>query len=126
MDTNVRVKIVEDLVEVYVEGKLTCESYQAFVPVFEDGVRQHGKLNVLFVMQGFHGWTAGALWDDLKFDLKHFKDIQRLALVGDSKWQKGMAAFCKPFTTAKVRYFPTEEIDAARAWLRGQPAGSAR
>jgi hypothetical protein len=28
-----------------------------------------------------------------------------------------MAVFCKPFTTATVRYFTHDKIEAARAWL---------
>jgi len=42
---------------------------------------------------------------DIKFDIKHFADIERLAMVGDKKWQHGMATFCKPFTKATIRYF---------------------
>jgi hypothetical protein len=38
-------------------------------------------------------------------------------MVGDKKWEHGMAMFCKPFTTAKLRYFDQSEIDQARAWL---------
>jgi len=47
---------------------------------------------------------AGALWEDVKFDLKHFADLERLAMVGDKKWQHGMAMFCTPFTQATIRY----------------------
>jgi hypothetical protein len=28
-----------------------------------------------------------------------------------------MAAVCKPFSLAKIRYFDAAEIDAAKAWL---------
>ena len=69
-------------------------------------------------MTDFHGWQVGALWEDIKFDAKHFRDIERLALVGDRQWEKGMAVFCKPFTTAKVRYFPSEKLDEAANWLQ--------
>jgi hypothetical protein len=70
-------------------------------------------------MTGFHGWEGGALWEDIKFDLKHFADIERLAMVGDKKWQHGMATFCKPFTTAAIRYFDHADAAGARAWLGG-------
>jgi hypothetical protein len=40
-------------------------------------------------------------------------------MVGDRDWQKAMSLFCKPFTTARVRYFDATEIDLARAWLEG-------
>ena len=39
-------------------------------------------------MTGLHGWDAGALWEDIKFDIKHFADIERLAMVGEKKWHR--------------------------------------
>jgi hypothetical protein len=68
-------------------------------------------------MADFHGWDAGALWEDIKFDIRHFADIERLAMVGDKKWQHGMATFCKPFTKATIRYFHHAEATQARKWL---------
>ena len=92
-------------------GKLTKDDYQQFVPEVERLIRQHGKVRMLVEMHGFHGWTAGALWEDIKFDWKHFGDIERLALIGERKWEAGMATFCKPFTRATIRYF-----DQSQAW----------
>ena len=77
-------------------------------------VKEHGRIRILVEMRDFHGWTAGALWQDIKFDAKHFKDIDRVAMVGETKWQHGMAVFCKPFTTASIRYFDHAAIDQAR------------
>jgi hypothetical protein len=117
------IKLIETndgkVLEVQVAGRLAHEDYLHFVPEFDRLVKQHGKIRVLFEMSQFHGWEAKALWDDIKFDLGHFKDIERLAMVGEQKWQKGMAAFCKPFTTATIRYFDHNQADAARAWLGG-------
>jgi hypothetical protein len=72
---------------------------------------------MLIQMHDFHGWTAGALWQDIQFDLQHFRDIERLALVGEKAWEHGMAVFCKPFTTATIRYFDRSEADQAEAWI---------
>lgn len=103
--------------EVTIDGKLESKDYERFAPFVEDLIREHGKVDILLVLHDFHGWTAGALWEDVKFDAKHFRDIEKLAIVGETKWEKGMATFCKPFTTAKVRYFPREEIGAAQQWI---------
>ena len=97
--------------------KLTSEDYDHFLPETERLIQQHGKLRVLFDMRDFHGWEMAALWKDIKFDLKHFRDFERLAMVGDSKWEQWMATFCKPFTTAKIRYFDHSEADAAKQWI---------
>lgn len=99
-----------------ISGKLDREDYSRFVPLVEDLVDQHGKLDLLVVLHDFHGWTAGALWEDIKFDAKHFNDIGKLAIVGDTDWEAGMAKFCKPFTTAEVRFFPREKLAEAREW----------
>ena len=102
--------------EIQVTGKLTKEDYEHFVPRTE-AMMEQGKIKILMTMHDFHGWDIGALWEDIKFDVKHFGDIERLAIVGDKQWEKGMAMFCKPFTTAKVQYFDISDIESARSWL---------
>jgi hypothetical protein len=44
-------------------------------------------------------------------------DIERLALVGESRWEAGMAGFCKPFTLATIRYFDSSKMDEAHNWI---------
>ena len=110
----VEVAAVGGNVEVKVTGKLTREDYEIFVPEMERLIKQHGKIRVLFDMHDFHGWEVAALWEDLKFDARHFKDIERLALVGEKAWEKGMAVFCRPFTMATIRYFDRSQVGEAR------------
>ena len=104
-------------------GKLTKEDYKHFLPEAERLIRKHGEIRVLCKMNDYHGWEAGALWEDIKFDIKHFADIERLALVGHQKWEAGMAVFCKPFTKAKIRHFERYELPQAEEWIRaGHPS----
>ncbi len=105
------------IIAITLTGTLTKEDYKQFVPAIERLITEHGKLRMLVRMHGFQGWTAGALWQDVKFDLKHFRDIERLALVGEKAWEHGMAVFCKPFTTATIRYFERSEAEQAEAWI---------
>jgi hypothetical protein len=107
-----------EILVVQVSGKLTKADYEHFVPETERRIRQHGKIRILFEMHDFHGWETGALWQDMKFDMKHFKDIERLAMVGDKAWEHGMAVFCRPFTTAKIQYFDRSQADQVRNWLQ--------
>jgi hypothetical protein len=102
---------------VHVSGKLAKADYEHFVPEFERLVQQRGKLRVLFDMTALQGWDTGAAWEDIKFDIKHFSDIERLAIIGETKWQHGMAIFFKPFTRATIRYFDHADAGEARKWL---------
>lgn len=106
------------IIEVQVSGRLTKDAYQEFVPRTEAAIQRHGKVRILFVMHDFEGWDAGALWEDVKFDFKHFSHIERLAIVGETRWEKGMANFCRPFTTATLKYFDYKDLEAARAWIQ--------
>lgn len=106
-----------NLVETHLTGKLAKEDYAHFVPTIEALIQQHGKLRLLVEMHDFHGWTGAAVWEDVKFDMKHFTDIERIAMVGETKWQHGMAIFCKPFTSAEVQYFDHLQMDEARRWV---------
>jgi hypothetical protein len=117
MADGLQILSVGKLLHVKVTGKLTKEDYEAFAPIVDKQIGEHGKIRILFEMHDFHGWTAGALWDDLKFDFKHWKDIERLGIVGESKWEAGMAVFCKPFTTAKIQYFDHAKLNEAKAWI---------
>lgn len=100
---------------VHAIGKLVKADYPQFVTEFDQ--LAHKPQHVLFDMTGLRGWDAGAAWEDLKFGVKHFNDIDRLAMVGDKKWQHGMAVFFKPFTKATSRYFNEADSGEARKWL---------
>lgn len=119
MSLELSTNLEDKVLEIEVTGRLEKGDYESFVPLVEEQIAAHGKVSILFVMRDFHGWDAGAMWEDLKFDLKHFSDIERLALVGAKKWQAGMAVFCRPFTTAKIHYFDVDRLAEAREWVRG-------
>ena len=103
---------------VHATGKLHADDYATFVPQVEQLIAQHGKIRIIFDLHDFHGWSPDALWQDIKFDARHFADIERLAIVGESAWERAIAAACRPFSLAKIRYFDRSEISEANDWIR--------
>ena len=99
-------------------GKLHDDDYKQFVPTIEIILTALGKVRLFIRLKDFHGWDIHAAWDEFVFSLVHYSDFERIAIVGDGKWEKWMAGFCKSFTTAKVKYFELSEIDAAWDWLK--------
>ncbi len=100
-----------------ISGKLTREDYENFESEFERVLATQDRVRLLILLDDFEGWTAGALWDDIKFDAKHFNDVDRIAIVGESKWEQAITFFYKPFTRAKVQYFDRADEQTARAWI---------
>ena len=93
------------------------KDYDLFVPLVENQIRHNASVRILVELHAFKGWTAGAFWEDTMFADKHFNNIDRLAIVGESRWKKGVTHFVKPFAAAQVRYFEMEAIDQACRWL---------
>ena len=106
-----------NILEIKISGKLVKEDSERFMPELDRLIDEFGKIRLLVEMHDFHGWSAGALWEDIKLEWKHYSDIERVAFVGDKRWQKGMSVFCKPFTTATIRYFDLSKLADARQWI---------
>jgi SpoIIAA-like len=103
-----------------VRGRLDKEDYNEFVPQLEWQITYAGKISLLIELIDFRGWTPPAFWEDIKFAVKHFDDIDKIAVIGGGNpWERGMTSFFKPFTRAKVRFFTAREKQKARAWIEG-------
>ena len=103
-----------------ITGKLHDEDYKRFVPEVDAILSDNDKVRLLGWFDDFHGWDLHALWDDIKFATTHCNKMDRIAMVGDTKWEEWMAKVCKPFTLAKIRYFVASDIESAWEWLEEQ------
>ena len=99
-----------------VNGKLLHADYQQFVPMLEKLIEEHGSIRCLIEMTDFHGIELRALWDEIKFDVRHARRIERCAVVGDRAWQSWMTKLSRPiFPNAQIRFFNVAERDEAWA-----------
>lgn len=101
-------------------GVLTANDYKSAVPEIEHAIELSGRpLRVFLRLEDFRGWEVKALWEELKFDLRHRRDTGRVAVIGDTKleeWGTGAAA---TFAKAEMRFFSYDQEAEARRWLRG-------
>ena len=100
-----------------VSGDVTKGDYDVLTPAVAAAVDQHGTVNLLFDLIDFHVEQVSARGADPKFGHTYHHKIRRMAIVGDKKWQKHLAAICSPFYAKEAEFF---ENDAdAWAWLEG-------
>lgn len=107
-----------NLLRVDVSGKLTQDDYDELIPAWKKMIARHGSMRLLFVMTDFHGWEPGAAWDDFRFDREHGAQVERVAMVGEKKWQEWISKLGALFAATEVKYFEYAQLKEAERWLR--------
>lgn len=110
--------------ELAVQDRPDSSDRERFVALARDRVRNHGEMNLLVRDTRFRDWSPAALWQDLKLDVAYYDDVFRVALVVEASSREWLASLSKPFTGARVEFFPGSELEAAREWVRSGRAAS--
>lgn len=110
--------VSDSILYTIVSGKLTVGDYDKFLPIAKEKIAHFGKVKWYFEMKDFEGWEADALWKDIKFDIKHFNDVEKMAIVGEKKLHEIVTQFTKPFTGATVKYFDSTDKEEAKDWIK--------
>jgi stage II sporulation SpoAA-like protein len=83
-----------------------------------EAMRTHGKIRLLVITTNFLGWERGSNWDDVSFTAQHGRKIERIAIVGDRRWEDLALAFTgKGFRPTAVEYFTPGDLSKARTWV---------
>jgi hypothetical protein len=99
-------------------GVLTVHDYKVAVPEVEYAMELAGHpLRLLLRLEDFRGWEVKALWQELKFDLRHMNDPGRIAVVGDTVLEEWVTRLAAPFAKAEMRFYRFEQENDARRWL---------
>lgn len=110
----------EDTVAIKIEGELTADDYDNVLPMIERRMKQDETVNFYCEVKNVKNIEPEAIWKDLKFDVKHFDDFDRIAVVGDKEWTDWLTQLSKPFTTGEVKHFHPSDKDIAWEWVRSQ------
>jgi len=108
-----------NILGVRLTGKATDEDYEkVFLPALETLIKEHGKVRCLYYMdREFQGWTLGAMWDDVRFGVKHKDDFSKVAVVGGPKWAEWATKMASHWISAEIKTYQGDSLDDAWAWL---------
>lgn len=98
--------------------KLTKSDYAMLLPVLVNRLQTYKKIRWYFEMENFTGWELEAFWQDVKFDIQHADDFEKIAMVGEKKWQERMTDLMKPFSEAEIKFFELEDRKIAFEWIK--------
>ena len=101
-----------------VVGKLETADYDRINTLVEEKVRHYGKARILLEIVSTDGINARTLWEDLKASIKFYKDLERVAIIGDQSWLKTSVKLSDLLTPGlELAAFSTVERKRAVAWL---------
>jgi hypothetical protein len=109
-----------DVLAVEAIGEVTHEDYRDRLIPRAEAMMGHGPIRVLYVIgPAFTGFELGALADDGRFGLQHWRDFSQIAVVSGHAWLNAMIAMLRLFFHGEVRLFSLDELAAAKDWIVG-------
>ncbi|MDL4843180.1 SpoIIAA family protein [Aquibacillus rhizosphaerae] len=112
-----RTNNLESVVEVHVEGKITETDMIEFKEYFKLKNAADGKVNLLLMIKDLKGYSVQSLIEDLKFDAKHWNDVNKLAVISDKKWMELVTKVSSFLPNMNAKHFNLTERDDAIDWL---------
>ncbi len=108
----------ENIFAVRASGKLTDKDYQRFHTNLSALIQSYEKISLLIELDDIHGTELKTLKDDFKFVLEQDEHFEKVAIVGEKKWQQWMTLLAQPFVESKIKYFNRIDLKDAWDWLR--------
>ncbi len=111
-----------NIIEIEWDGALEEEDFDRAAEALERAIERRGEVRLLEIVRRFGPVDPGAIWKDLKFTRRHWRDFPKAAVVSDKRSIEAWTSIVKHFIPSEVRHFHLDEIDEARAWLREDEA----
>lgn len=107
----------QNLLTLTISGTLTKEHYDAIVPLLDEKIARWGKINLYLDVRSFNYITAAALWKDIKLDVRHWRDFNRIAITSDdSNLLKAATALATLVSPAEIHHYTLEQKEEALHW----------
>jgi hypothetical protein len=105
-------------IAVRISGILRRDEFTKLQALFMEAVKHRGKVSLLVLLEDFEGWDERDNWNSVPFHLEHDEQVEKIAIVGDTKWEDLFGAFLgKGLRKIPIRHFPPAGLKTARAWL---------
>ena len=105
------------IITVRMRGKVSSEEWREELQKVAKHLDTLMSSSILVIAEDFAGFGQGD-WTDLSFQLAHDRQINRMAIVTDPKFEDEALLFAgKGLRRFEIQYFPPSQLAAARAWL---------
>jgi len=99
-------------------GKISKSDFEGIEPEVKALVNKEGAIRMLWDLTGYKEETAKGLIADYKFGREFNNQIEKLAVVGDTTWEKFLTQLAKLVYARDAKFFHSADSDKAWAWVR--------
>ena len=112
------IDVAGKLLQLNVRGMFKKADYDRIIEIAKEAIEREGKVDGLIILEAFEGWERREDWGDVSFMMGQGRHIEKMAIVGDEKWQDDALAFtAKGFRATAVEFFTASRLSDARTWL---------
>jgi hypothetical protein len=108
----------ENILACRFSGILTDAEFKLFASKAKRLIAAQGKIRLLILMDYPQDFNLHATWDDVVFWTRHIWEIERLAIVGQTAWQKRMESIERWLLHVQIKYYDASDLADAWAWLK--------
>ncbi|WP_207493274.1 STAS/SEC14 domain-containing protein [Aridibaculum aurantiacum] len=113
----IHIETRSNIIYTTVSGTLDNAAVDQQFDVINRALEKHEKLRWYYEMNDFEGWNITSFFKDSLESMKRTAKFDKIAMVGDKKWQNLMAQVSKALTPAEVRFFDLDQKDEAKRWI---------
>ena len=117
----------KNIIATRVDDLMGINDYEKIHPLIHNIIDSGKKAHGYFEMVGGSISNTAGFWEDglneinySKLNFTHSEDIEKIAIVGEQKWERWMVSIMKPFTKAWVMYFSLADKEKAMEWIMNQ------
>ncbi len=109
----------EGVVGIIASGAVTASDYETvLMPAVRSALAEHGGIRLIYQLgPAFSGFSAGAMWDDLKLGLSHLRAWRRIAVITDLDWVTRSTRLFDFAMPCPVKVFPNGALGKAKKWI---------
>ncbi len=108
---NLAINLNNFYLELSIKGKLTKEEFKAFEEKIESLLEIYSvpKMNILLDIREIEGIEFKSLWDDLLFTIRHFEEIERICVIGNTKLEEYTIGIANKLSSKELHYYKNYE-----------------
>lgn len=109
------------IIGVEVNGKIDSEEENKWIKIFDKLIEEHGSINILVLLDGRVDIGVDAAYEDLKWTFRNLKQMNKLAIVSESRVLEWLVAADSPFgklAGISEKHFETSHLQEAWNWVK--------